>query len=129
MFNVRPILLALALVSSFAATTVHALDAPISDRSVPGEVVPSTGVMVPEKPSRPPLPPRPRRPLPPKATAGSLGGGGSTVNCDALRARYARSQSCFAPYRLQNGGIKPEAFKYCKQVPNPSLKCGSAVVQ
>ena len=119
---------ALAVLASLATSLCLAADAPSSDRSVPGEKVPSTGVMVPEQPAQPKLPSRTDRSLPATATAGSLSGGQES-DCDVLRARYRRSQTCFAPYRLQNGGIKPEAYKFCKQVPNPSLKCGSAVIE
>ena len=118
----------LAVIASLATSLCFAADPPSGDRSVPGEKVPSTGVTVPEQPAQPKLPKRPNRALPAKATAGSMSGGEES-DCDALRARYRRSQSCFAPYRLQNGGIKPEAYKFCEQVPNPSLKCGSAVIQ
>ena len=120
--------LAVAAAASLATSPGHAADPPSSDRSVAGERVPSTGVTVPEQPAQPKVPSQTRAPRSAKATAGSLSGGQAS-NCDVLRARYRRSQSCFAPYRLQNGGIKPEAFKFCKQVPNPSLKCGSAVIQ
>ena len=118
----------LAVAASLAASLSFAAEVPTSDRSVPGEKAPSTGVTVPEQPAQPKLPKRPNRALPAKATAGSLSGGQAS-DCDALRARYRRSQTCFAPYRLQNGGIKPEAYKFCEQIPNPSLKCGSAVIQ
>jgi len=62
----------------------------------------------------------------PPPTAGSLGGP-AAPDCAALRKRYAESQACFAPYRLANGGIKPEAFKRCREVPDPALTCGPAV--
>ena len=34
--------------------------------------------------------------------------------------RFERSGACFAPYRLAGGGIKPEAFKHCTEVPMPT---------
>ena len=50
------------------------------------------------------------------------------TDCAALRRRYAESQACFSRYRLKNGGLKPEAYERCREIANPALKCGSAVV-
>ena len=58
-------------------------------------------------------------------TAGSLSSP-PPPDCAALRARYAQSQACFSPYRLANGGIKPEAYKHCREMPDPALTCGPA---
>ena len=116
-----------------------AADAPAdpssAGRSVPGTVVPSSGTTAPPPSALPPVPP-PR--LPARASSGTAGslsgpagivgsGASSSAECTALRREYARSQACFAPYRLANGGLKPEAFKRCKEVENPSVRCGSAV--
>ena len=60
-------------------------------------------------------------------TAGSLSGP-AAPDCAALRKRYAASQACFAPYRLANGGLRPEAFKKCRNMPDPALTCGPATV-
>ena len=60
--------------------------------------------------------------------AGSLSGPAAN-ECTALRQEYAKSQACFAPYRLANGGLKPEAAARCKEVANPAPKCGSEVVE
>ena len=60
-------------------------------------------------------------------TAGSLSGP-AAPDCAALRKRYAASQACFAPYRLANGGMKPQAFKKCHDMPDPALTCGPATV-
>lgn len=45
---------------------------------------------------------------PPAAQAGS--------ECE----EYLASQECFAPYRLANGAIKPEAFEKCQAVSQPT---------
>ena len=63
----------------------------------------------------------------PAKAAGSLSRP-AAPDCAALRKRYAESQACFAPYRLANGGIKPEGFKRCREVPDPALTCGPETV-
>ncbi|MGN6388047.1 MAG: DUF4124 domain-containing protein [Burkholderiaceae bacterium] len=40
--------------------------------------------------------------------------------CDASMRRYLESDRCFALYRLANGGVKAEAFRYCVPVVQPS---------
>jgi hypothetical protein len=47
-------------------------------------------------------------PLPPGTTA-----------CDAAWHRYAASAACFDQYRVVGGGLKPEAFQRCTEVPQP----------
>jgi len=54
--------------------------------------------------------------------------GPAAPDCAALRKRYAASQACFAPYRLANGGLRPQAFKKCHNIPDPALTCGPATV-
>lgn len=41
--------------------------------------------------------------------------------CKKAWKKYKKSQACFAPYRLVNGGIKAEAFKHCTEVKQPEL--------
>lgn len=63
------------------------------------------------------------------ASTGSPGRSPSgSSRCATLRKAYAQSQVCFAHYRLKNGGLRPGAFRHCKQIKNPSVQCGSAVV-
>jgi hypothetical protein len=95
--------------------------AAMAAETVPGTVVPSTGTTQGSKAAQP------RSPAPP-STAGSLSGPDKDNRCPALRKRYAQSQSCFSRFRLKNGGLKPGAYRKCKEIPNPSLQCGSAVV-
>ncbi|MCY1367467.1 hypothetical protein [Hydrogenophaga sp.] len=47
-------------------------------------------------------------PLPPGTTA-----------CEARWHRYASSAACFDQYRVVGGGLKPEAFQRCTEVPQP----------
>jgi Domain of unknown function (DUF4124) len=49
---------------------------------------------------------------PPAAQAGS--------ECEEQMKKYLASQECFAPYRLANGAIKPEAFDKCQAVSQPT---------
>ncbi|KQW38984.1 DUF4124 domain-containing protein [Rhizobacter sp. Root404] len=46
-------------------------------------------------------------------------------DCAGWQRRYIESQECFAPYKLVNGGIKPEAFQRCTEVPDPATACGA----
>ena len=110
--------------AAFLAAAALAAEPPVSDRSTPGTATPSTGVTVPE-PSAPP--PQTASSAATVKKAGSLSGPAAS-ECAALRQEYAKSQACFAPYRLANGGIKPEAAGRCKEVVNPAPKCGSEVV-
>ncbi|WP_300648340.1 DUF4124 domain-containing protein [Hydrogenophaga sp.] len=43
----------------------------------------------------------------------------STTACEARWHRYAASAACFDQYRLVGGGLKPEAFQRCTEVPQP----------
>lgn len=45
-------------------------------------------------------------------------------DCAGWQQRYTASQECFAPFRLVNGGIRPEAFQKCTEVPDPARECG-----
>jgi len=41
--------------------------------------------------------------------------------CQQQWKEYRESQACFALFRLVNGGVKAEAFKYCREVKQPEL--------
>lgn len=120
---------ALALAILFAAAASlsmpsNAADTENDGRSTPGTVVPSSGTTGGARALTPAPAPHP------STRAGSLSGPetGSTGRCAALRKRYAQSQACFERFRLHNGGLRPGAFKQCKQIKNPSLQCGSEIV-
>ena len=51
--------------------------------------------------------------------------------CDQLIREYRESQECFAPFRFgwrdgrhRRGGVREDAYLYCKPVPSPYAKCG-----
>jgi hypothetical protein len=41
------------------------------------------------------------------------------MTCEEQWERYNASQACFAPYRMANGAIRPEAFDNCVAIPQP----------
>lgn len=41
------------------------------------------------------------------------------MTCEEQWERYNASQACFAPFRLANGAIRPEAFENCVTIPQP----------
>lgn len=45
-------------------------------------------------------------------------------DCATLQRLFKESQNCFAPFRREDGTVKPEAFQKCKDLPDPSAKCG-----
>ncbi|MEO8006816.1 MAG: DUF4124 domain-containing protein [Betaproteobacteria bacterium] len=45
-------------------------------------------------------------------------------DCPTLQRLFKESQDCFAPFRRDDGTVKPEAFQKCKDLPDPSYKCG-----
>ena len=45
-------------------------------------------------------------------------------DCATLQRLFAESQECFAPYRVDNGAVRPEAFQNCTELPDPTPKCG-----
>lgn len=42
-----------------------------------------------------------------------------TPACERRWHAYAASAACFNTYRLVGGGLKPEAFQQCTEVPQP----------
>ncbi len=116
------VVLVLAVCPWLSAQT-FAAEKPESDRSVPGSVVPSTGTTAGPGASR-----QDQRSEPSSASAGSQSAPRQADTCATLRKKYARSQACFSRFRLKNGGLKPGAFQRCKEVTDPSLQCGPAIV-
>lgn len=43
-------------------------------------------------------------------------------SCAAQHRRYRASQACFAPYVTVTGAVKPEAFQYCENLPQPQCE-------
>lgn len=48
----------------------------------------------------------------------------STKDCATLHRLYRESQECFAAFRLSNAAVRPEAYKSCTEVLDPSPQCG-----
>lgn len=42
-----------------------------------------------------------------------------TSACEARWHRYMASAACFDQYRVVGGGLKPEAYRRCTEVPQP----------
>lgn len=121
----RTLVLALVFAVGASLSVPSAAADPAQDgRSTPGTAVPSSGTTAGARATDPASAPRSR------TNAGSLSGpaAGEGGQCAALRKRYAQSQACFERFRLKNGGLRPGASKQCKQIENPSVKCGSEVV-
>ena len=47
-----------------------------------------------------------------------------TTDCATWWRLYRESQECFGPFHTVHGGLKPEAFEHCNEIPSPVLKCG-----
>jgi hypothetical protein len=62
----------------------------------------------------PPAPPKPVAKRPARVPDGS-------TDCDTWQRLYLESLDCFGPYRTVRGGIKPEAFERCNEVPEPPV--------
>lgn len=46
------------------------------------------------------------------------------TDCPTAWRIFEESSECFGSYRTVQGGIKPEAFDFCREVASPDLKCG-----
>lgn len=46
------------------------------------------------------------------------------TECERLQRLYQESEACFARFRTATGGVKAEAFRHCKDQPDPSARCG-----
>jgi hypothetical protein len=62
----------------------------------------------------PPTPPKPVAKRPARVPDDS-------TDCDTWQRLYLESLDCFGPYRTVRGGIKPEAFERCNEVPEPPV--------
>jgi hypothetical protein len=47
-----------------------------------------------------------------------------TTDCATWWRIYEESGACFGPFRTVLGGMKPEAFEHCNEVPSPEPRCG-----
>lgn len=48
----------------------------------------------------------------------------ATTSCTNWWRLYRESQECFGPFRTVGGGVKPEAFDHCNEIPSPETRCG-----
>ena len=44
--------------------------------------------------------------------------------CEWEYRRYRESVDCFNRFRNQNGSVRGEAYQYCREVRDPSPRCG-----
>ena len=47
-----------------------------------------------------------------------------STDCATWWRLYRESQECFGPFHAVGGGLKPEAFDHCNEIPSPELQCG-----
>lgn len=62
----------------------------------------------------PPVPPKPTGKRPARLPD-------DNTDCETWQRLYLESADCFGPYRTVRGGIKPEAFERCNEVPEPPV--------
>jgi len=49
------------------------------------------------------------------------------LDCATHRRLYQESQECFAPFLNVNGSLKSGAYAVCREVPDPTTRCGPGV--
>ncbi len=47
-----------------------------------------------------------------------------STDCATWWRLFHESEACFGPFRTVGGGIKPEAFDHCNEIPSPEPHCG-----
>jgi hypothetical protein len=116
------LMLSAATIWMLPGVQVHASDRSERDRFVAAPVGRDPGTNPDPASAKQGLPP-----LAPAAvsTSSVVAPGERPARCAALQKRYAKSEACFARYRMINRGLKPGAFKHCKQMTDPSAECGS----
>lgn len=48
----------------------------------------------------------------------------ASTSCTTWWRLYRESQECFGPFRTVGGGIKPEVFDHCNEIPSLETRCG-----
>lgn len=82
-----------------------------------------TNIMQSQKPANNYVPPPDHDASPAWQPNNNPGAGSAPTGQESCREkmqRYRDSQACFIPYRNENGSLKPEAFKRCKEIPQPT---------
>lgn len=69
-----------------------------------------------------PTQPTPEAPAPPLVKRPSEQVTKST-DCTTWWRLFRESQECFGPFHTVGGGLKPEAFDHCNEIPSPPIKC------
>jgi hypothetical protein len=73
--------------------------------------------------------PAARPPVPPPGASSAAAGKRpaqvptATTDCQTWQRLHQESADCFGPFRTVRGGIKPEAFEHCVEVPEPPPRC------
>jgi hypothetical protein len=83
----------------------------------PGSASPPASAAAPAAPTRAPAAsalPRPSGKRPARVPD-------QNTDCQTWQRLYLESADCFGPYRTARGGIKPEAFERCNEVPEPPI--------
>lgn len=62
--------------------------------------------------------------LPQTTTAPSQAAADVEAECAMAHRAFRASQECFGPFRNVNGSVKPEALAVCREVPDPTTRCG-----
>lgn len=89
------------------AAQEHLRDAPVNPAASTSPAAPTATVATPATPVK-----RPAE----RVTA--------TTSCTTWWRLYRESEECFGPFRTVGGGIKPEAFDHCNEIPSPETRCG-----
>jgi len=66
----------------------------------------------------------PTTPVPPRVIKRPAQAVTESTDCTTWRRLFHESEECFGPFRTVGGGIKPEAFDHCNEIPSPLLMCG-----
>ena len=48
----------------------------------------------------------------------------ASTACKTRWRLFRESEACFGRFNVVGGGIKPEAFEQCQEIPSPLLECG-----
>lgn len=66
----------------------------------------------------------PAAPAPPAVVKRPVERVTDSTDCATWWRLFHESEACFGPFRTVGGGIKPEAFEYCNEIPSPEMPCG-----
>jgi len=52
------------------------------------------------------------------------GGSADAIDCEIEHRLYRQSIDCFSRFMTQSGAVRAEAYQYCREIKDPSLRCG-----